>query len=326
MENTPLDKTNDNVLIRDLRKSDLNDLLTLFPTCFTKELEIQGFDPDRLTDMVNRVLGRTGTLILGLLRLFGKEPVKLLVAEADRKVVGTTIVNNRRNSGYISTVMVHPDYRKRGIATKLMTNALDYIQKRKKTRAILDVDSVNTNAKNIYIKLGFKPFDHEMYLVRETNPPHKQENASKIQIRQFQKDDIDQVYNLILASENPNSLRILDFNKKDLKTPLFQRIFRFGTQKKLVAVFENKIVGYVEIGITTPKEAGRINSVQADAEAKSLGIEKLLIETATNEVAKAGIQRIRLTTMTAKKETVETARDLGFKEALVMDAMVKEIQ
>jgi hypothetical protein len=65
MENLELGKTNDNVLIRDFRKSDLNALLYLFPMCFAKEFEISGFDPDHVADMVNRAFGRTGTLILG---------------------------------------------------------------------------------------------------------------------------------------------------------------------------------------------------------------------------------------------------------------------
>ena len=326
MENTEQSKTNDNVLIRDLRKSDLNDILNLFPTCFTKELEIQGFDPDRLKDMVNRVFGTTGKLILGLLRLCGKEPVKLLVAEADGKIVGTTIINNRRKSGYISSVMVHPDYRRRGIATRLMTNALNYIRRRKKMRAVLHVDSTNAPAKSVYANLGFKTFEHLAYFLRERNTRHAQENAPGVEIREFQKDDLDQVYNLIEASEDPNSLKNFDFTKKDLQTPFLQRMFNFATQKKLVALLGNRLVGYIEAAYTTPKETGRINSVQVNSEDRSLGIEKLLIEAASNEIAEGGIGRIRLTATTAKQELVETVKDLGFKEVLVMDAMVKEFQ
>src|SRR5208337_5149987 len=125
MENPELGKTNDNVLIRDFRKSDLNDLLGLLPMCFSGEFEISGFDPDHLIDMVNRGFGRNGRLILGLLRLFGKEPAKFLVAEAGGKIVGTVIINNRREFGFISSVMVHPEYRRKGIATRLMKNALN---------------------------------------------------------------------------------------------------------------------------------------------------------------------------------------------------------
>ena len=326
MENPELGKTNDNVLIRDFRKSDLNDLLDLFPMCFTKEFEISGFDPDHVTDMVNRAFGRTGTLILGLLRLFGKEPTKFLVAEASGKIVGTVIINDRGKSGYISSVMVHPDYRRKGIATRLMTDALNYIRRRKKARSVLHVDSTNASAKSVYVKLGFKTFEHLSYFVRETNSLHVSENVSEVKIREFQKDDLDQVYDLIRASEDPNSLKIVDFTKKDLKVPFLQRIFGFATQKKLVAVLGGRIVGYAEVRYTTPKEAGRIGSIAVNSEYRSLGIEKLLIEAANNEIAEGSARRIRIAAPTAKQELTEAVKDLGFREVLVMDAMVAEFQ
>jgi ribosomal protein S18 acetylase RimI-like enzyme len=326
METPELGKTNDNVLIRDLRKSDLNELLALYPMCFADEFEVSGFDPDHIADMVNRAFGRTGTLILGVLRLCGKEPVRFLVAEADGKIVGTTMINNRGKSGYISSVMVHPDYRRRGIATRLMTDALSYVRRRKKARAVLQVDSTNTSAKSVYVKLGFKAFEHLAYFVRETNSVHVPENASGVKIREFQKDDLDQVYNLIRASEDSNSLRIFDFTRKDLKTPFLQRMFRFATQKKLVAVLGSRIVGYAEATYTTPKEAGRIGSISVRIDDRSLGIEKLLIEAANNEIAEGGVGRIRITAPTAKQELMETVKDLGFREVLVMDAMVAEFQ
>jgi ribosomal protein S18 acetylase RimI-like enzyme len=326
MENPEFGKTSDKVLIRDFRKSDLNAFLELFPMCFAKEFEISGFDPDHITDMVNRAFGGTGRLIVGLLRLFGKEPVKFLVAEVGGKVVGTTIISDRGRFGYISAVMVHPDYRRKGIATRLITDALNHIRRRKKARAILHVDSTNPSAKSVYVKLGFKTFEHSAYFVRETNSLNTPENVSGVKIREFQKDDLDQVYRLIEASEDPNSLRIVDFTKKDLKVPFIQRIFRFATQKKLVAVLGDKIIGYAEASYTTPKETGRIGSITVNSEYRSLGIEKLLIEAAMNEIAKVNTSRIRIAAPTTKRELIEAVKDLGFREVLVMEAMVKEFQ
>jgi hypothetical protein len=155
---------------------------------------------------------------------------------------------------------------------------------------------------------------------------HVPENVSGIKIRKFQKSDLDKVYNLITASEDPNSLRIFDFTKKDLTTPFLQRMFRFATQKKLVAVLGDRIVGYAEVSYTTPKEVGRIGSIVATSKERSLGIEKLLIEAASNEIAEGGVRRIRITASTAKQELTETTKDLGFEEILLMDAMVSEFQ
>jgi ribosomal protein S18 acetylase RimI-like enzyme len=205
-----------------------------------------------------------------------------------------------------------------------MTNAIDYVRRRKKERAILHVESTNASARSLYIKLGFKAFEHIAYFGRETNFQHALENVSEVKIREFQKKDLDQVYNLIVASEDPNSLRIFDFTKKDLKTSFLQRIFRFSTQKKLVALSKGNIVGYVEAHFTTPKEAGRIDSLHVAIEDKSCEIEKMLIEAANDEIAKSGVRRIRLTAPTTKQELIETVKDLGFREIFIMDAMVAE--
>jgi predicted TIM-barrel fold metal-dependent hydrolase len=102
-------------------------------------------------------------------------------------------------------------------------------------------------------------------------------------------------------------------------------MFRFATQKKLVAVLGDTIVGYVEAAYTTPKEAGRINSIQVNSEDK-LGIEKLLIEAASDEIAEGGVKRIRVTAPAAKQELIEAVKDLGFRQVLVMEAMVAEFQ
>jgi ribosomal protein S18 acetylase RimI-like enzyme len=323
MENTEPARRSTSVLVRDFRKSDLKDTLNLFPLCFAEEFEISGFDPDHMTEMVNRAFGRTGRFILALLRFSGREPLKVLVAETDGRVVGTTIVNVRGRFGYISSVMVHPDNRRKGIATTLIVNALSYLRRRKLNRAVLHVMSSNAPAIGAYVKLGFKKFDQSVYLVRETESVQELKPNS-FTIREFQNGDTDQIYDMILASEDPNYLRIFDFSKNNLKTPLLQHVFRFSTQRKLVALLGDRVVGYVEATHTTPKEIGRINSVYVNEEGESLGLEKVLIEEANNQIVKSGVRRVRIAVPVLKQELLDTVKSLGFKEVLKMDAMIKE--
>jgi ribosomal protein S18 acetylase RimI-like enzyme len=311
-------------LIRDFRKSDLNELLRLLPECFAEEFEVSGFDPVHTRDMVNRAFGRTGRLFLGLLRLFGREPMKFLVAEADGKVVGTTIIDDRGKAGSISAVMVHPGHRRKGIATRLMANALGYIRERKKARGVLGVASTNIPAIDMYVKLGFRAFEHAVYFVRETNCPCAPQDTGGVHIRPFQKDDLDAVYRLIRASEDPARLRIFDFGKKNLRTSFLQRLFRFSTEKKIVAVFDGRIVGYAEASYTTPKEVGRIGFVHVNPQGKSFGVEKMLINAASNEIEKAGVRRIRIIVPITRQELTETVKSLGFRETLMIDGMVAE--
>ena len=313
------------VLIRDLRKSDLDDLLDVASQSFAEEFEITGFDPDRVKEMVDRMFGILGKLFLGFSRLLGKEPVKLFVAEADNRVVGMTMVSNRRKVSYIANVMVHPTHRRRGIATKLMKSTLNYIRK-KKNRAVLHVIATNTPAKNLYTKLGFKKFENIIYLVGNIDSLLKPKNTAETQVRTFQKSDINEVYNLIKVSEDPNHLRIFDFSKNDLKTSLLQRIFHFSAERKIVSMQNDRIVGYANASYTTPKEAGHISNVHVYPEKRSSEIETALINAAIDQIRQGGTKRILATVPTRRQELIETLTNLGFKKYREMEGMFTEFK
>jgi ribosomal protein S18 acetylase RimI-like enzyme len=317
-------KEADAVLIRDFQKSDLNDLLDLLPKCFAKEFEVTGFDSVHMRDMINRAYGRTGRLFLGASRLFGKEPIRFLVAEVADEVVGTTMVSSEGRIGYISAVMVSPDHRRKGIATSLVKSAVEYIQRRKMDRTVLHAVSTNTPAIGVYSKLRFEAFEQITHLAGDMDSISTQGSSDDVEIRPYQRGDLDEVYNLYRASEDPNHLRVFDFNKKKLKTPLWVRLFRYMTQKRIVAVRAGKIVGSVMASYTTPKEAGNISSIQVKPEDRGRGIERALINTAVNEIRKGGVGRVVATLSAKRRELVETLNGLGFSKAMVVVGMFKE--
>jgi ribosomal protein S18 acetylase RimI-like enzyme len=251
--------------------------------------------------------------------------MRFLVAEADWKLVGTTIVDDRGKAGSISVVMVHPDYRRRGIATKLMTGALDFIRRRKKVRAVLGVMSTNTAAIDLYVKLGFKTFEHAVYFVGEADSLRVSKDIDGVEVRPFRKGDLDEVYELVVASEDPVRLRINDFSRKNLRTPFLRRFFGFANETKLVAVYDGRIVGYAEASYTTPNEVGRIGFIHVNAEGRSVGVEKMLVNVGRSEIEKAGVNRFRVVVPSTRQELMDAVKDLRFKEALSIDGMVKEL-
>lgn len=312
------------VLIRDFRKSDLGDIIDLLPKCFATEFEISGFDPDHMRDMMNRAYGSVGRLLLGTSRLLGREPIKFLVAEANHRIIGTTIVNSEGRVGYISAVMVAPENRRRGIATTLVQDAIEYIHERKMQRAVLHVVSANAPARGVYSRLGFKEFEQVVHLVAAVDSIFSEEDATGLEIRPYLGTDIDETYNLYLASENPNHLRIFGFDKNQLKSPFWQRLFRFGTSRRIVALRDGKIVGSIVASYTTAKEAGSISSMHVRPDNRSQGIEKGLARAAIGEIRKGKAERIVAMVPATRPELVETLKDLGFVEAMVLIGMYKE--
>jgi len=320
-----IDEIANNVLIRDFRKSDLHDLLNVAHLSFSEELELTGFDSNHVKKMVDQMFGIIGRIFLGLSKLFGKDLGKFLVAEVDKRLVATTMVTRRGKVGHISTVMVHPTYRRKGIARKLMKNALDYIQKKKMEKAVLHIVSTNMPAKSLYTKLDFKEFEKIMYLVGNVDSFSQPENVKGIQIRNFQKNDMNAVYELIKSSEDPKHLETFNFKKNDLKTSFIQRIFHFSTENKIVALCDNRIVGYVQAIYTTPNEAGRIRNVQVKPQMRSKGIEEMLICSGINEIRKVGTKKVQGTASLKRPELIAAMKRLGFEKYLEMEGMVREL-
>ena len=83
----------------------------------------------------------------------------LLVYEDDktRRVVGYLIaVCCKRNRAVIMKVAVHPEYRNRGIASRLLKEVLELLRGMGIKEVEIDVDMINEDAINLYKKVGFK--------------------------------------------------------------------------------------------------------------------------------------------------------------------------
>ena len=82
------------------------------------------------------------------------EPEGCFVAVLDGKLVGTvTTITYGLTLGWIGMMLVHPEHRRHGIATRLMVRALEYLQ-RKPVRTIkLDATPAG---RSLYEKLGFR--------------------------------------------------------------------------------------------------------------------------------------------------------------------------
>jgi ribosomal protein S18 acetylase RimI-like enzyme len=321
-----MNKAAKDILIRDFRRSDLNSVLELGRLCFAREFELMGFDVEHLRKKVEQFFGFTGRFLLFLLRVFGKEPLRFFVAEVDGNVVGTTMVSRQGKVGYISTVMVHPDYRGRGIAKTLLERAVNYIRKSGMEKAVLHVDSINETAKNLYVKLGFKEFEKMAYLVGDVNNvSFRPEFKGEVHIRNFQRSDIDSVYELVKSSEDYEHLKVFGFEKKDLKGPVLARLFNIFDETKNVVTFKDKVIGYVNILHTTATEAGQISHICVDPEMRSMGIEELLISAGINAARNFGAKKILATVSLRRQELISAMRHCGFEEKFVVDGMVLEI-
>ena len=80
------------------------------------------------------------------------------------KIVSTVNVGYSGNYWEIAMVATHPDYRRKGLAKKLVLKSLEHAKKHKAKKCVLEVLEENDPAYILYKKLGFTHFDTMMKL------------------------------------------------------------------------------------------------------------------------------------------------------------------
>lgn len=86
-------------------------------------------------------------------RLLRLEPRGCFCASVDGQLVGTTTTTTYEDKlAWVGMVLVDPEYRRRGVATRLMQTALDYLEKRVGTVKL----DATPDGQPVYEKLGFK--------------------------------------------------------------------------------------------------------------------------------------------------------------------------
>ena len=89
------------------------------------------------------------------LEMIAKESVAYYVAKIDGEIVGGAGVRNILGDGEITNVVVDENFRRRGIARRLLTELMDEGRRLGVTAFTLEVRAGNAPAINLYESLGF---------------------------------------------------------------------------------------------------------------------------------------------------------------------------
>jgi len=78
------------------------------------------------------------------------------VAELDGKIVGMIVVWLIIDEAHVATIATHPDFRRRGIGTKLLSHALRLMMDEGASSSFLEVRESNFSAQEMYRKFGYE--------------------------------------------------------------------------------------------------------------------------------------------------------------------------
>ena len=78
------------------------------------------------------------------------------IAEEDGKIVGMIVAWLLVDEAHIATIATHPEFRRRGVASKLLIHALEYMRSEGAVTSVLEVRGSNAAAQEMYRKFGFE--------------------------------------------------------------------------------------------------------------------------------------------------------------------------
>ncbi len=174
--------------LRPFRRSDAPRFFELLTTQFPEEEAILGMRPEGFEAVIRRLYRPDTRLVLGLLRAFHRSPFHLYVIEDDGAIVGSTLLSFAARAGFVSTVMVAPEYRRRGYARRLIEAAREETARRRRPYVVLQVLAENAPARSLYASAGYAELDRRQFVVHDA-PATLAAGGGAPGIRRFEKGD-----------------------------------------------------------------------------------------------------------------------------------------
>lgn len=139
---------------------DMDELVKLFETCFAGELANRGGDFGKELQQARRILPLLS--IVGRFSANFRHLFHGFVWRQNGRIAATVSVQqqgNDRSTWEIGAVATHPDFRRRGLARKLVSHAMDFAYANGAQTCVLYVLAENKPAYDLYLDLGFTHYD-----------------------------------------------------------------------------------------------------------------------------------------------------------------------
>jgi ribosomal protein S18 acetylase RimI-like enzyme len=136
------------------------------------------------------------------------------------RIVGNITVNHHykgRTGWFISNLAVHPEFRRRGIATRLMRAGIDFARKKKARRISLEVRAENEPARVLYKGLGFADVDSVTKMRMDQPPTATPLAIGRAEVRLLKRGEWQGPFRLAQATLSPEAKEILPLRESDYR-------------------------------------------------------------------------------------------------------------
>ena len=211
--------------LREFRREDAGLLLQLLRTEFPQEEAVLGLQPDGFERLVRRLYRADARIVLAVLRAIRRSPYHLYVIEHEGRVAALGQLSFAARAGFLSSVVVVPELRRRGFARGLIEAARQETARRGRPYMALHVSDSNAPARALYGSAGYRPLGREVHLVHEA-PTASASAPVGEEIRPFRRSDSDRLAAIANENRSEPARSVLPVRPRDLAGPRWaDRVF-----------------------------------------------------------------------------------------------------
>ncbi len=215
--------------LREFRRADGERLFQFLKTEFPAEEAVLGMRAEGFRDLLARLYRPDIRFALGFLRLVRRSPFHLYVIEDGGEIVATTLLSFATRAGFVSTVVVAPEHRRRGLARQLLEKARASTARRRHPYIALSVLEENAPARALYSSIGYRTLDRRSYLVHD-RPVDVVAQDVPPSIRPFARSDADALAAIAQRAASPTVQEVLPVRSRDLLSgSIADRVFSAET-------------------------------------------------------------------------------------------------
>jgi hypothetical protein len=230
------------------------------------------------------------------------------------RLAATAMLSFVARAGYLSTVVVAPEYRRRGLARQLIERARQGTARRGKPYVVLQVLTANAPARALYAAAGYRELDRQRYVVHEA-PPSIAHGPAGESVRPFYRSDAEAVA-AVANRTNPELVReVLPVRGRDLTSGGWADRLMEAESAAWVIDRGHGPEAYVAASASPLTEAGHLSRLIVDGSVDpALAAE--LVRTAGAWVAARGSPRIVTSVAEGQAAARSALAEVGFHDVL----------
>lgn len=305
-------------------RKDFEKIITLLELVFAEEIKARGMDIRAELITYKRLLP-----LLKLLGLFSKTfryTMDGFVFETKDKQIASVNTSSLGNHWEIAMVATHPDYRRKGLARDLVTDAINFVKDKRGIMCVLDVRSENTPAYDLYRDLGFIHYDSiaEMKLTPENWPEStdlpipgeytitkiKRDKQTSMQRYELQvKETPEEVQQFLPVDKK----RFKNSKLKNLLRPIMVRLFSMKLNSWLI-YFKEELIGTIFVHFNRSGENPHRVELVIDPDHQEK-LAKSMLSIALTKISDSGFtnKNTLMTIRSSNSELMAILKKIGFE-------------